>query len=80
MQDANDDLNTCIAGVSTGALYGFVSTPPAPPADNVSTKIQAVGKNLLQTRLRRSVIGASIGALASAAYILTFNRDKYLSK
>jgi len=77
VQDSNDDINTVCAAVSTGALYGGLSQPP----NNKRTeKALSMGRKLWEIRLRRSAAGAAIGVSAAVAYVLLFNKEKYLKK
>ncbi|CAG2118222.1 unnamed protein product, partial [Medioppia subpectinata] len=66
VQDTNDDINTVCAAVSTGALYGGLSSPPT---NKRTEKALEMGRKLWQIRLRRSAIGAAIGMSAAVAYL-----------
>lgn len=84
----NDDLNTLISAVSTGALYGVVSKPSTDP--NIPSlfykfeffhllKFLYISENILtKLRLKRVGIGSLFGTLAASAYVLLVNRDNYL--
>ncbi|XP_054166778.1 mitochondrial import inner membrane translocase subunit Tim23-like [Oppia nitens] len=77
VQDSNDDINTVSAAVATGAIYGGLSQPPT---NKRTEKALSMGQKLWQIRLKRSVIGSVIGLSASVAYVLLFNKDKYIKK
>lgn len=72
VNETNDDLNSIVAGATTGALYGGLSSP-RPKGD-----VTAVAKLKPAQRLTRSAIGCGIGMALTAAYLLMFNKEKYL--
>ncbi|KPM11233.1 mitochondrial import inner membrane translocase subunit Tim23-like protein [Sarcoptes scabiei] len=70
IQDSNDDANTLVSAILSGALYGALSKPSTDPIPT--------GQKLLRLRMKRTGFGSLFGAVAASAYILYFNRDKYI--
>nr|XP_027204592.1 mitochondrial import inner membrane translocase subunit Tim23-like [Dermatophagoides pteronyssinus] len=67
----NDDINTAISAITTGALYGgLISNVPNQSLPNAD-------KWMWKLRTKRAGIGSLIGFIAAATYILLFNSDKY---
>ena len=90
-QNKNDDLNTLLAAVSTGALYGAISRSKV---QNLSSSMFLLKlfilfillflfpdqSLLLHTQLKRAAFGSLIGVAIACSYTLCFNYDKYFSE
>jgi len=72
--ETNDDLNTLLSGTVTGLVYGGISTPRPKGDATAIVKLKPI------QRMRRSLVGTAVGLGLSAAYLLMFNKEKYLKR
>jgi len=72
VSESNDDLNSFVAGATTGALYGGISSPRPKGDATMIAKLKPM------QRVTRSAVGCGVGMALTAVYLLMFNKEKYI--